>query len=94
MPPEAVSSKPQLAEIREGLGDEAVHAAFEQGLGLLAEGGDRLGLADKGGFDLIAQGFAGLMAVTGEPGRPPVKNGNPVADVNAGILAAAGVAAA
>jgi crotonobetainyl-CoA:carnitine CoA-transferase CaiB-like acyl-CoA transferase len=51
-------------------------------------------LADKGGFDLIAQGFAGLMAVTGEPGRPPVKNGNPVADINAGILAAAGVAAA
>ena len=26
-------------------------------------------LADKGGFDLIAQGFAGLMSVTGEPGR-------------------------
>jgi crotonobetainyl-CoA:carnitine CoA-transferase CaiB-like acyl-CoA transferase len=51
-------------------------------------------LSDRGGFDLIAQGFAGLMAVTGEPGRPPVKNGNPVADINAGILAAAGVAAA
>ncbi len=51
-------------------------------------------LSDKGGFDLIAQGFAGLMSVTGEPGRPPVKNGNPVADINAGILAAAGVAAA
>jgi len=51
-------------------------------------------LADKGGFDLMAQGFAGLMAVTGEPGRPPVKNGNPVADVNAGILAVAGIAAA
>jgi crotonobetainyl-CoA:carnitine CoA-transferase CaiB-like acyl-CoA transferase len=51
-------------------------------------------LASRGGFDLIAQGFAGLMAVTGEPGRPPVKNGNPVADINAGILAAAGVAAA
>ena len=25
--------------------------------------------ADKGGFDLIAQGFAGLMAITGEAGR-------------------------
>src|SRR5204863_7335704 len=44
--------------------------------------------------DLIAQGFAGLMAVTGEAGRPPVKNGNPVADINAGLLAAVGVAAA
>jgi crotonobetainyl-CoA:carnitine CoA-transferase CaiB-like acyl-CoA transferase len=50
--------------------------------------------ADKGGFDLIAQGFAGLMAITGEPGRPPVKTGNPVADINAGILAAVGVLAA
>ena len=50
--------------------------------------------ADKGGFDLVAQGFAGLMAITGEPGRPPVKNGNPVSDINAGILAALGIVAA
>src|SRR6185369_4243588 len=49
---------------------------------------------DKGGFDLIAQGFAGLMSVTGEPGRPPVKNGNPVADINAGILAVVAILAA
>lgn len=50
--------------------------------------------ADKGGFDLIAQGFAGLMSVTGEPGGPPVKNGNPVSDINAGMLAALGITAA
>ncbi|MFT3802649.1 MAG: CoA transferase [Burkholderiaceae bacterium] len=49
---------------------------------------------DKGGFDLIAQGFAGLMSITGEPGRPPVKPGNSVADINGGILAALGVLAA
>jgi crotonobetainyl-CoA:carnitine CoA-transferase CaiB-like acyl-CoA transferase len=50
--------------------------------------------ADKGGFDLIAQAFAGLMSVTGEPGGPPVKTGNSVADINAGILAAVGILAA
>ena len=50
--------------------------------------------ADKGGFDLIAQGFAGLMSVTGESGGPPVKNGNPVSDINAGVLAALGITAA
>jgi crotonobetainyl-CoA:carnitine CoA-transferase CaiB-like acyl-CoA transferase len=50
--------------------------------------------ADKGGFDLIAQGFAGLMSITGEPGGAPVKTGNPVADINAGILAAVGILAA
>jgi crotonobetainyl-CoA:carnitine CoA-transferase CaiB-like acyl-CoA transferase len=50
--------------------------------------------ADKGGFDLIAQGFAGLMSITGEPGGAPVKTGNSVADMNAGILAAVGILAA
>ncbi|HVF64537.1 MAG TPA: CoA transferase [Casimicrobiaceae bacterium] len=49
---------------------------------------------DKGGFDLIAQGFAGLMSITGERGRPPVKTGNSVADINAGLLAATGIIAA
>ncbi|MGZ5064422.1 MAG: CaiB/BaiF CoA transferase family protein [Usitatibacter sp.] len=50
--------------------------------------------ADKGGFDLIAQGFAGLMSITGEPGRPPAKSGTPVADINAGMLAVIGITAA
>jgi len=50
--------------------------------------------ADKPGFDLIAQGFSGLMSITGEPGGPPVKTGNSIADTNAGILAMAGITAA
>jgi len=52
-------------------------------------------MADKGGFDLIAQGYAGLMSITGEgPGREPVKVGAPVTDITAGILAAYGVVSA
>ena len=50
--------------------------------------------ADKPGFDLILQGFAGIMSVTGEPGRPPAKSGTSIADINAGILAALGIVAA
>jgi crotonobetainyl-CoA:carnitine CoA-transferase CaiB-like acyl-CoA transferase len=50
--------------------------------------------ADKGGFDLIAQGFAGLMSITGEPDRPPAKVGPPVSDINGGILGALGIVAA
>jgi crotonobetainyl-CoA:carnitine CoA-transferase CaiB-like acyl-CoA transferase len=51
--------------------------------------------AEQGGFDLIAQGMSGLMAITGEgPGRAPVKVGAPVTDITAGILAAMGVCAA
>ena len=50
--------------------------------------------ADKAGFDLIAQGFSGLMSITGEPGGAPAKTGNSVADINAGILAVVGICAA
>ena len=51
--------------------------------------------AERGGFDLIAQGMSGLMSITGEgPGRPPVKCGAPMTDITAGILAAMGVLAA
>ena len=52
-------------------------------------------LADRRGFDLIAQGMTGLLSITGEgPGRPPVKCGPPLTDITAGILGAMGVVAA
>jgi len=50
--------------------------------------------ARKGGFDLIAQGVSGLMSVTGEPGRPPVKVGVPVTDLGAALLALSAILAA
>ena len=51
--------------------------------------------AERGGFDLIAQGMSGLMSVTGEgEGRPPVKVGAPLTDITAGILGAMGILAA
>jgi crotonobetainyl-CoA:carnitine CoA-transferase CaiB-like acyl-CoA transferase len=50
--------------------------------------------ADKGGYDLIAQGMSGIMSVTGEPGRAPAKSGGPVCDINAGLLGALGVISA
>ena len=50
--------------------------------------------ADKGGFDLIAQGASGLMSFNGEPGGAPAKIGSPVTDLNAGILAALGIVSA
>ena len=50
--------------------------------------------AQKGGFDLIAQGVSGLMSVTGEPGGPPVKCGVPVTDLGAGLFLLGGVLAA
>ncbi len=49
---------------------------------------------DKGGFDLIAQGVAGIMSVTGEAGGAPVKAGVPLTDLGAGLFAAVGILAA
>ena len=51
--------------------------------------------ADLGGFDLVAQGYSGLMSITGEGAdQPPVKCGPPVTDITAGVLATMGVLAA
>jgi succinate---hydroxymethylglutarate CoA-transferase len=48
----------------------------------------------KGAFDVTVQGISGLMSVTGEPGRPPVKCGVPVGDFCAGLYAAYAITAA
>ena len=50
--------------------------------------------AARGGFDLVAQGVSGIMSVTGEPKRPPVKAGVPLTDLGAGLFAVAGILAA
>ena len=51
--------------------------------------------ADRGGFDLIAQGMSGLMSITGAgAGGPPMKVGAPLTDITAGILGAMGMLAA
>jgi len=46
------------------------------------------------GFDLVAQGAAGIMSLTGEPARPPVVAGVPLSDLNAGSFAALGILSA
>ena len=50
--------------------------------------------ANRGGFDLVAQGVSGLMSITGHPGMPPAKVGVPITDLTAGLFAANGVQAA
>ncbi len=79
-----------------GIGYEALRAVNPGLIYCEISGFGRTGpYAQRGGFDLIAQGMSGLMSITGEgPGRPPVKSGAPVSDITAGILGALGVSAA
>jgi len=78
-----------------GIGYEALRALNPSLIYCSISGYGRTGpYAEKGGFDLIAQGFAGIMSITGEPGGPPAKSGTSIADINAGILAALGVVSA
>jgi len=81
---------------RLGLSYEALRAINPRLIYCEISGFGRTGpYAERGGFDLIAQGMSGLMSITGEgPGRPPVKTGAPVSDITAGIVAAMGVSAA
>ncbi len=49
--------------------------------------------AGRAGYDIIAQGEAGLMALTGEPDGGPSRFPTPMADISAGIFATIGVLA-
>ncbi|MFT7058255.1 MAG: crotonobetainyl-CoA:carnitine CoA-transferase CaiB-like acyl-CoA transferase [Pseudorhodobacter sp.] len=48
-------------------------------------------MADRPGFDQIAQGMGGLMSITGQPGSGPMRVGIPIADLCAGLFAAQGI---
>ncbi len=49
---------------------------------------------DKPGYDLMAQGYGGIMSLTGEPDGAPMKVGVGIADVMCGMYACTGILAA
>ena len=79
-----------------GFGYDSLHALNPRLIFCSISGFGRTGpYADRGGFDLVAQGMTGLMSITGErQGGPPMKSGAPVTDITAGILACVGILAA
>jgi crotonobetainyl-CoA:carnitine CoA-transferase CaiB-like acyl-CoA transferase len=46
---------------------------------------------DRPGVDQVVQGMSGLMSVTGEPGRGPMRVGIPISDIVTGLYAAMGI---
>jgi crotonobetainyl-CoA:carnitine CoA-transferase CaiB-like acyl-CoA transferase len=49
---------------------------------------------DYPALDLNIQAISGHMAITGEPGRPPVRIGIPLADISGGVYSSKGILAA
>jgi crotonobetainyl-CoA:carnitine CoA-transferase CaiB-like acyl-CoA transferase len=49
---------------------------------------------DKGGYDFLIQGMSGLMSVTGDADRHPLKVGIPVSDLTTGLYATISILAA
>ncbi|WP_174733338.1 CaiB/BaiF CoA transferase family protein [Mesobacillus harenae] len=43
---------------------------------------------DRAGYDLLLQGYSGLMSITGESDGPPVKTGTSIVDLTTGMFAA------
>ena len=73
---------------RHGLGYEAVRAANAAVVYVSVTGFGQTGPhARRAGYNTIAQGMSGLMALTGMPGSPPTKVGGSVADLAAAFLA-------
>jgi succinate--hydroxymethylglutarate CoA-transferase len=50
--------------------------------------------SQRPGYDLLVQGMSGVMSVTGEEGRQPVKVGLPMTDLITGMWAAFGISTA
>lgn len=46
---------------------------------------------NRAGYDLLLQGFGGLMSITGEEGGPPVKAGMSIVDLTTGMFAVYGI---
>ena len=49
---------------------------------------------DRAGVDLLMQAYGGLMSITGEPGRPPVRVGTSLVDLTTGANAVQAILAA
>jgi formyl-CoA transferase len=78
-----------------GLGHESLLALNPRLIVCATSGFGQTGpYSPRAALDLIVQGMSGLMAITGEPDRPPVKVGVPVTDLTAALFGAYAVLSA
>jgi crotonobetainyl-CoA:carnitine CoA-transferase CaiB-like acyl-CoA transferase len=81
--------------VRYGLDYDSLKADFPRLVYCSITGYGQTGpYADRPGYDMMAQGIGGLISMTGEPGRLPVKVPIAVNDVMTGMYAAVAILAA
>jgi formyl-CoA transferase len=74
---------------RLGLTYESLAAEHPELIYVAASGWGQDGpYSQMSGLDIIVQGMSGIMSITGEPDRPPVKVGVPVTDLTCALYAA------
>jgi glutaryl-CoA transferase len=80
---------------RLGISNEALHAANPRLIIGTISGYGALGpLAEKRGYDLMVQAFAGTMSTTGTPGGPPIRCGVSFIDMSTGLSLYGGIVTA
>ncbi len=78
-----------------GYGWETLHKKYPRLIYVAASGFGHSGPDSlRPAYDMVVQGLGGIMSITGEPGRPPVRIGMSIGDIGAGLYAAIGVNAA
>jgi CoA:oxalate CoA-transferase len=78
-----------------GYGWESLHARWPRLIVASTSGFGQTGpLAALPAYDVVAQALGGMMGLTGEPGRAPVRVGVSLGDLAAGMFTAFGVSAA
>jgi crotonobetainyl-CoA:carnitine CoA-transferase CaiB-like acyl-CoA transferase len=86
--------RPKLAE-RRGIGFERLSARNERLVYCsIGSFGARGPLAEEPGYDPLMQAAGGIMSITGEPDRPPVRTGPSIVDQGTGMWAAIAILAA
>jgi CoA:oxalate CoA-transferase len=77
---------------RIGYGWDALHARFPKLIYGCASGFGHSGpFRERRAYDMIVQGLGGIMSVTGEPGRTPVRVGPSIGDIAAGLFLTTGL---
>ena len=78
-----------------GLGYAALRAQHPQLVYAACSGFGQTGpYAHRPAYDMVVQGMGGIMSITGEPGRPPVRVGTSIGDIGGALFTTIGILAA